>query len=98
MSFDLFDAPRPRAALGSTIDNLLSVMDLTQRTREAVESRVRSVGVRGENSDFKRHRHGHWYFSLRDHEAQISCVGWLADQYRIPAAPDDGMQVVLFGS
>jgi len=98
MSFDLFDAPRPRAALGSTIDNPLSVMDLTQRTREAVESRVRSVWVRGEISDFKRHRNGHWYFCLRDREAQISCVVWLADQYRIPAAPDDGMQVVLFGS
>lgn len=98
MSFDLFDAPRPRAALGSTIDNPLSVMDLTQRTREAVESRVRSVWVRGEISDFKRHRNGHWYFCLRDREAQISCVVWLADQYRMPAAPDDGMQVVLFGS
>jgi len=98
MSFDLFDAPRARAALGSTIDNPLSVMDLTQRTREAVESRVRSVWVRGEISDFKRHRNGHWYFCLRDREAQISCVVWLADQYRMPAAPDDGMQVVLFGS
>ncbi len=73
-------------------------MDLTQRTREAVESRVRSVWVRGEISDFKRHRNGHWYFCLRDREAQISCVVWLADQYRMPAAPDDGMQVVLFGS
>src|SRR2546430_13210544 len=98
MSFDLFDAPRPRAALGSTIDNPLSVMDLTQRTREAVESRVRSVWVRGEISDFKRHRNGHWHFCLRDRDAQIRCVVGLSDQYRMPAAPDDGMQVVLFGS
>jgi exodeoxyribonuclease VII large subunit len=96
--FDLFDAPRARAALGSTIDNPLSVIDLTQRTREAVESRVRNVWVRGEISDFKRHRNGHWYFCLRDRDAQIPCVVWLADQYRMPAAPDDGMQVVLFGS
>jgi exodeoxyribonuclease VII large subunit len=96
--FDLFDATRTRAALGSTVDNPLSVLDLTLKTREAVESRVRNVWVRGEISDFKRHRNGHWYFCLRDRDAQIRCVVWLADQYRMPAAPDDGMQVVLFGS
>jgi exodeoxyribonuclease VII large subunit len=98
MPFDLFEAPRTRATLGSTIDNPLSVRALTERTREAVESKVRSVWVRGEISDFKRHRNGHWYFCLRDRDAQIPCVVWLADQYRMPAAPDDGMQVVLFGS
>src|SRR5205807_3680933 len=86
---DLFEAPRSRATLGSTVDNPLSVLDLTLRTREAVESKVRSVWVRGEISDFKRHRNGHWYFSLRDRAAQIPCVVWLADQYRMPAAPDD---------
>jgi exodeoxyribonuclease VII large subunit len=53
--------------------------------------------VRGEISDFKRHRNGHWYFCLRDRMAQIRCVVWSGDQYRLPAAPDDGMQVVLFG-
>ena len=95
---DLLDAPRARTALGVTPDNPMSVLDLTLRTREAVESRVKSVWVRGEISDFKRHRNGHWYFCLRDRDAQIPCVVWLSDQYRLPAAPDDGMQVVLFGS
>jgi exodeoxyribonuclease VII large subunit len=84
--------------MGATPDNPMSVLDLTLKTREAVESRVKSVWVRGEISDFKRHRNGHWYFSLRDRDAQIPCVVWLSDQYRLPAAPDDGMQVVLFGS
>src|SRR5438105_8880965 len=95
---DLFEASRSPTPLGTTINNPMSVLDLTLKTREAVESRVRSVWVRGEISDFKRHRNGHWYFCLRDRDAQIRCVVWLADQYRLPAAPDDGMQVVLFGS
>ena len=95
--FDLFDAPRARPRLGTTIDNPMSVLDLTLQTREIVESRLRGVWVRGELSDFKRHRNGHWYFCLRDRVAQIRCVVWLADQYRMPAAPDDGMQVVVFG-
>src|SRR3982751_6343248 len=75
----------------------MSVWDLTARTRELVESRLRGCWVRGEISDFKRHRNGHWYFCLRDREAQVRCVVWLGDQHRMPAAPDDARQVVVFG-
>jgi exodeoxyribonuclease VII large subunit len=55
------------------------------------------VWVRGEITDFKRHRNGHWYFCLRDAGAQVRCVVWSSDQRIIPAAPDDGMQVRVFG-
>jgi len=95
--FDLFRDPRMRPDPGSAPDNPLSVCDLAIQTREVVESRLRAVWVRGEISDFKRHRNGHWYFCLRDNAAQIRCVVWAGDQHRMPAPPDDGMQVVLFG-
>jgi exodeoxyribonuclease VII large subunit len=94
---DLFAAARPESAPGAASDNPISVCDLALRTREVVENRLRAVWVRGEISDFKRHRNGHWYFCLRDRSAQIRCVVWSGDQARMPAAPDDGMQVVLFG-
>lgn len=97
MPYDLFAPPRSLAVAGTAPENPLSVGDLALRTKEVVESRLRSVWVRGEISDFKRHRNGHWYFCLRDRAAQIKCVVWSGDQYRMPAAPDDGMQVVLFG-
>jgi exodeoxyribonuclease VII large subunit len=95
--FDLFAPPRSQALLGGAADNPMSVGDLSFLTREVVESRLRPVWVRGEISDFKRHRNGHWYFCLRDRQAQIRCVVWSGDQHRMPAPPDDGMQVVLFG-
>jgi exodeoxyribonuclease VII large subunit len=95
--FDLFATPRSRSLPGAGIDNPLSVGDLALQTREVIESRLRPVWVRGEISDFKRHRNGHWYFSLRDRAAQLRCVVWSGDQYRVPAQPDDGMQVVVFG-
>ena len=95
--FDLFAAPPARSALGAGADNPVSVGDLALHTRELIESRLRPVWVRGEITDFKCHRNGHWYFSLRDRAAQIRCVVWAGDQQRIPAPPDDGMQVVLFG-
>ena len=95
--FDLFASPRSRPAPGGAADNPLSVGDLALQTREVIESRLRPVWVRGEISDFKHHRNGHWYFCLRDKAAQIRCVVWSGDQHRMPAPPDDGMQVVLFG-
>jgi exodeoxyribonuclease VII large subunit len=94
--FDLFATPRAIPP-GGAADNPLSVGDLALVTREVIESRLRPVWVRGEISDFKQHRNGHWYFSLRDRAAQIRCVVWSGDQHRMPAPPDDGMQVVLFG-
>lgn len=95
--FDLFAPPRSRSAPGTAADNPLSVGDLALHTREVVESHLRPVWVRGEITDFKRHRNGHWYFCLRDRLAQIRCVVWSGDQHRMPAPPDDGMQVVVFG-
>jgi exodeoxyribonuclease VII large subunit len=95
--FDLFATPRARSLPGGGVDNPLSVGDLALQTREVIESRLRPLWVRGEISDFKRHRNGHWYFCLRDRAAQIRCVVWSGDQYRVPAQPEDGMQVVVFG-
>ena len=95
--FDLFAPPAQPRVLGLAPDTPASVSDLAQRTRTLVESRLQPLWVRGEVTDFKRHRNGHWYFCLRDRAAQIRCVVWAGDQYGIPASPDDGMQVVLFG-
>jgi exodeoxyribonuclease VII large subunit len=95
--FDFFAAEAPRQRLGGAQDSPASVSDLAQEARSVVESRMQPLWVRGEITDFKRHRNGHWYFCLRDSTAQIHCVVWSKDQMRIPAAPDDGMQVVLYG-
>jgi exodeoxyribonuclease VII large subunit len=95
--FDLFASPLGRSGPGVTRENAISVSDLATETRALVESGLRPVWVRGEITDFKRHRNGHWYFCLRDTGAQVRCVVWSSDQRIIPAPPDDGMQVRVFG-
>jgi exodeoxyribonuclease VII large subunit len=62
-----------------------------------IEGSLSPLWVRGEVSDFKRHRNGHWYFCLRDSAAQVRCVVWSRSQRGIPAAPDDGMEVTAYG-
>ncbi|HET7586116.1 MAG TPA: exodeoxyribonuclease VII large subunit [Gemmatimonadaceae bacterium] len=85
------------AVPGANPDTAVAVSSLTQVARDVVEGAFVPLWVRGEVTDFKAHRNGHWYFSLRDDTAQLRCVVWKPDQRRIPAAPDDGMQVTAFG-
>lgn len=95
--YDVFATMLGRAGIGFAPDRPASVSDVALETRALVESGLHPLWVRGEISDFKRHHNGHWYFCLRDDAAQIKCVVWSRDQHGLPAPPDDGMQVVLYG-
>jgi exodeoxyribonuclease VII large subunit len=82
---------------GATAASAVSIVALTRTAQAVLEGAFTPLWVRGEVSDFKAHRNGHWYFCLRDDEAQLRCVVWSRDRRRIPAPPDDGMQIVAFG-
>ena len=66
----------PAAAPGETADSAISVATLTQTIKDILEGAFPPIWVRGEVSDFKQHRNGHWYFTLRGGEASIRCVVW----------------------
>ncbi|MDF1502068.1 exodeoxyribonuclease VII large subunit, partial [Roseisolibacter sp. H3M3-2] len=89
--------PQPGAIPGASPAAAVSVSTLTQTLKEVVEGAFVPLWVRGEVSDFKAHRNGHFYFCLRDQVAQVRCVMWARDARRLPATPDDGMQVVALG-
>jgi exodeoxyribonuclease VII large subunit len=72
----------------------MSITELNDRTRNVVEQSFGVFWVRGEITDFKKHKNGHWYFCLRDSTSQMQCVVWSKDQFRIPAPPDEGMEIV----
>jgi len=87
----------PDAAPGASPESAIAVHTLTSAAKDLIEGAFPPLWVRGEISDFKAHRNGHWYFSLRDANAQVKCVVWSAQTRRIPAPPDDGMQVLAKG-
>lgn len=88
---------RPDAAPGEEPETALTVSSLVRTAQEIIEGAFFPLWIRGEVSDFKRHRSGHWYFCLRDEKSLVRCVVWARDQWRIPAPPDEGMQIVAFG-
>ncbi|NCW46048.1 MAG: exodeoxyribonuclease VII large subunit, partial [Gemmatimonadaceae bacterium] len=85
------------AAPGSSPEAAIAVHTLTTAAKDLIEGAFPPLWVRGEVSNFKAHRNGHWYFSLKDREAQVNCVIWSSAAKRMPAAPDDGMQVLALG-
>jgi exodeoxyribonuclease VII large subunit len=91
--------PEPVVAAdpGARPESAISISTLTRIAKDVVEGAFTPLWVRGEVSDFKAHRNGHWYFCLRDESSQLRCVVWSRDRQRIPAAPDDGMQLSAYG-
>ncbi len=87
-----------KSAPGMDPTSAIAVSSLTTIARDILEGAFRPIWVRGEVTNFKAHRNGHWYFTLRDRMAQIRGVVWSKDTRAIPAPPDEGMLISAFGN
>ena len=75
----------------------LTVSELTYRIKDLLEGEFPDLWVRGEISNFKRHSSGHWYFTLKDAHAQLSCVCFRLQNRLIRFRPEDGLEVYARG-
>jgi len=64
----------------------------------AQDPTLSDVSVRGEVSDFVRHRSGHLYFTLKDEAAQLRCVFFREEAERLTFEPENGAAVVAQGT
>ncbi|MDQ1728663.1 MAG: exodeoxyribonuclease large subunit [Pyrinomonadaceae bacterium] len=76
-----------------TVRRPLTVSELTESVRKAIEARFSSVWVEGEISNFKAHSSGHWYFTIKDEGAQIRAKCFRSANGRIRFRPKDGLHV-----
>jgi exodeoxyribonuclease VII large subunit len=77
----------------STERQPVSVSELTQQIRGALEKSFASVWVEGEISNFRAHSSGHWYFTLKDEFAQLRAACYRSSNQRIRFRLEDGMLV-----
>jgi len=77
--------------------NVLSVSEITGLIKQTLEENFYEINVIGEISNYKAHVSGHWYFTLKDSGAQISCTMWRGVNNYVFFAPQDGMKVVITG-
>ncbi|HED24818.1 MAG TPA: exodeoxyribonuclease VII large subunit, partial [Firmicutes bacterium] len=59
---------------------------------------LQDIRVAGELSNFKHHRSGHMYFTLKDGNSSLRCVFFKRDNQRCPFRPEDGLGVVAHGN
>ena len=71
----------------------LTVSQLTNSIRSSLEARFASVWVEGEISNFKDHSSGHWYFTLKDENAQLRAKCFRSTNVRIRFRPANGLKV-----
>jgi exodeoxyribonuclease VII large subunit len=76
---------------------VLTVSQLTQRVRQALEAKLDDCWVVGEISNFRVPASGHFYFSLKDRRSQIAAVMFRSANQALPFRPEDGMEVVVRG-
>ena len=77
--------------------NILSVSDLNHQARLTIEQQFETVWVIGEMSNFARPTSGHWYFSLKDQQAQVRCAMFTNRNRSVQMQPGNGQQVLIRG-
>ncbi len=87
---DLFSKPR------TPEEKALSVTQLLRRMKNLLEVQIGETWVEGEVSNLKKQGSGHWYFSLKDEGAQISCAMFGARKRPGAEALEDGAKVRVF--
>jgi exodeoxyribonuclease VII large subunit len=76
---------------------VLTVSQLNQRVRQALETSLGEMWVVGEVSNFRVPPSGHFYFSLKDAHSQMAAVMFRSASQLLPFRPEDGMQVMVRG-
>lgn len=76
---------------------ILTVSQLTNAIKQSLESGFPHLWLQGEISNFKCQSSGHYYFSLKDSNAQIAAVMFRNESTSLKLMPKDGAQVVIRG-
>lgn len=72
---------------------VLRVAELNLAIKQLLESTVPLLWVRGEISNLVRAASGHWYFSLKDDQAQVRCVMFRHKNQLLANAVDNGQPI-----
>ena len=75
----------------------LSVSELSAMIKGELERKFSSVWVEGEIVGFSVSGPGHWYFSLKDADAQIKAACFVGQNSRLRIRPFNGLQAIVRG-
>jgi exodeoxyribonuclease VII large subunit len=79
------------------VRNVYSVSRLNREVRLLLERDMGVLWVQGELSNFSQPTSGHWYFSLKDRDAQVRCAMFRARNLLVGFTPRAGAQLLVRG-
>src|SRR5438445_4427538 len=85
---------QPGAEPGRTV---YSVSRLNREVRALLERGLGVVWVEGELSNLSQPASGHWYFSLKDRDAQLRCAMFRLKNSQLGFTPSPGQHVLARG-
>ncbi|MDF7807522.1 exodeoxyribonuclease VII large subunit [Pontiellaceae bacterium B12219] len=74
---------------------IYSVSEINRKARMVLESAMGELWVEGELSRVTVHSSGHWYFTLKDAGAAVSCAMFARDNATVLFHPKDGIKVQM---
>ncbi|WP_319506752.1 exodeoxyribonuclease VII large subunit [uncultured Methanolobus sp.] len=79
---------------------IYTVSQLNEYIRQVLtqDPQLGQLWVRGEISNLTKHSSGHYYFTLKDKGAQISCVSFRMTNRTLKFEPESSMKVLVFGT
>lgn len=80
-----------------TETTVFTVSELNALVREILESDLGVVWLQGEIADFTAATSGHWYFTLKDKQAQVACCMFARANKAVAFQPNKGLAVLLRG-
>lgn len=91
----IFEGVLPQSPDGD--DMVVSVSNFAMRIQRVLENHLPTVWIQGEISNFTEAASGHWYFNLKDAQAQLRCVMFRSRNQRLDWHPANGDAVELKG-
>ena len=83
--------------MSSQNKNIYSVSSLNRAAKSLLESGLGVIWLSGEISNLTIAVSGHWYFTLKDHSAQVRCAMFKGKNQRAGFIPKHGQQVLVRG-
>ncbi len=96
VNFPLFPPGPERGATPARPErDVYTVSRLNKEVRLLLESGLPLLWLEAELSNFAAPASGHWYFSLKDSQAQVRCAMWRQRNTQVRFRPKDGMAVLV---
>jgi len=90
---DLFSPPPERPTFPER--EIISVTQLNRRAKQLLETHMPLLWVEGELSNVSIPSSGHWYFTLKDSDAQVRCAMFRNRNMMVKFRPQQGQHVLI---